>query len=58
MQTVQFVYWQEGTHWIEYLQEYPDYWTQGETFDDLQVHLKDLHCDLTLTTASDIKTSL
>jgi len=26
--------------------EYPDYWTQGESLDDLKEHLKDLHADL------------
>jgi hypothetical protein len=46
MRTVKFVYWQEGATWIGYLQDYPDYWTQGETFDDLKDHLKDLYHDL------------
>jgi hypothetical protein len=46
MQTVKFVYWQEGGAWIGYLQDYPDYWTQGETLDDLKEHLKDLYDDL------------
>ena len=36
MQTVKFVYWEEGGAWIGYLQDYPDYWTQGETLDDLR----------------------
>ena len=31
MRTVKYVYWQEGGLWIGYLQDYPDYWTQGET---------------------------
>ena len=35
MQTVKFVYWEEDGAWIGYLQDYPDYWTQGETLDDL-----------------------
>ena len=30
-----------------YLQDYPDYWTQGETIDDLKEHLKDLHQHIT-----------
>jgi hypothetical protein len=47
MQSVKFVYWQEGDAWLGYLQDYPDYWTQGETLDDLMEHLKDLHHDLT-----------
>jgi predicted RNase H-like HicB family nuclease len=47
MQTVKIVYWQEGEAWLGYLQDYPDYWTQGETLDDLREHLKDLYQDLT-----------
>jgi hypothetical protein len=47
MQTVKFVYWEEDDAWIGHLQDYPDYWTQGETLDDLKEHLKDLHRDLT-----------
>ena len=30
-----------------YLHEYPDYWTQGETLDDLKDHLRALSIDLT-----------
>jgi hypothetical protein len=47
MQTVSFVYWQEDDAWIGYLQEFPDYWTQGETLADLKDHLRDLHRDVT-----------
>lgn len=47
MQTVSFVYWQQDDAWIGYLQEFPDYWTQGENLDDLKEHLGDLHRDLT-----------
>lgn len=47
MQTVKIIYWEEDGGWIGYLEEYPDYWTQGETLDDLREHLKDLHADLT-----------
>jgi hypothetical protein len=47
MQTVKVVYWEEAGAWLGYLQEYPDYWTQGETLDDLKEHLKDLHRDVT-----------
>ena len=46
MQTVKIVYWQEGEAWLGYLQDYPDYWTQGETLDDLREHLKDLYLDV------------
>jgi hypothetical protein len=47
MQTVKFVYWEEDGFWIGYLQDYPDYWTQGETLEDLKDHLRDLYHDLT-----------
>ena len=46
MHTVKYVHWQEGDGWLGYLQDYPDYWTQGETRDDLLDHLKDLYLDL------------
>ena len=47
MQTAKCVYWQEGDAWLGYLQDYPDYWTQGETLDDLKEHLRDLYRDIT-----------
>ena len=46
MQTVKYIHWQEADAWLGYLQDYPDYWTQGETLDDLIEHLKDLYLDL------------
>jgi predicted RNase H-like HicB family nuclease len=46
MQTVKYVHWQEDDAWIGYLEQYPDYWTQGENLDDLIDHLKDLYRDL------------
>ncbi len=42
-----FVYWQEEEAWLGYLQEFPDYWTQGESLDDLKAHLRELYADLT-----------
>ena len=33
--------------WLGYLQDYPDYWTQGQSLEDLQSHLRDLYQDLT-----------
>ncbi len=46
MRTIKYIHWQDGDAWIGYLEEYPDYWTQGETLDDLLDHLRDLHADL------------
>jgi predicted RNase H-like HicB family nuclease len=46
MQVTKIVYWQGKQFWLGYLQDYPDYWTQGETLDDLKEHLKDLYKDI------------
>lgn len=47
MTSVKIIYWEEDGAWLGYLEEFPDYWTQGETLDDLREHLKDLYTDLT-----------
>ncbi len=47
MQTVKYIHWQDGDSWLAYLEEYPDYWRQGESLDDLLEHLRDLHDDQT-----------
>ncbi len=45
--TVRIVYLQEPDGmWLGYVEDYPDYMTQGETFEDLQEHLKDLFYDI------------
>jgi hypothetical protein len=41
-----YVHWQEGQFWLGYLEEYPDYMTQGESLKDLQQPLRDLFADL------------
>lgn len=46
MNKVKYVYWQEGDAWLGYLEDYPDYWTQGDDLDDLITHLSDLYQDL------------
>jgi predicted RNase H-like HicB family nuclease len=46
MSSVKIIYWEEDGAWLGYLEEFPDYWTQGETLDDLRDHLKDLYADL------------
>lgn len=47
MKTMPYVYWQHEDTWIGYLQEFPDYWTQGESREELEENLKDLGQDLT-----------
>ena len=31
MNTIRYIYWQDEDMWLGYLEEYPDYWAQGET---------------------------
>ena len=33
--------------WLGYIEEFPDYMTQGETLEELQENLKDIYDDLT-----------
>jgi predicted RNase H-like HicB family nuclease len=47
MQGIKFVQWEVDGGWLGHLEEYPDYWTQGETLDDLTEHLIDLYGELT-----------
>jgi hypothetical protein len=46
MHSVKYIRWQHGDWWLGYLEEYPDYWTQGETLQELVEQLKDLFLDL------------
>lgn len=47
METTRFVYWQDGNMWLGYLEEYPDYMTQGESLAELKENLVDIYKDLT-----------
>jgi predicted RNase H-like HicB family nuclease len=47
MKTLKYVYWQEDNIWLGYLQEFPDYITQGENREELQKNLKDIYAELT-----------
>jgi len=47
MKAMRYVYWQHDDMWLGYLEQFPDYWTQGKTLDELQVNLKDLYQELT-----------
>jgi len=42
MKIYTFTYWQDGDAWLGYLDEFPDYLTQGESLEDLKAHLADL----------------
>lgn len=47
MRKVEFTYWQDEDMWLGYLHEYRDYITQGETLEELQENLRDIHRELT-----------
>lgn len=42
MDTLRYIRWQDGDMWLGYLENYPDYWTQGESIEDLENHLRDI----------------
>jgi len=47
MTAVKIICWEDDGAWVGYLEDFPDYWTQGESLDDLKEHLRDLYRDLT-----------
>src|SRR5258708_1145051 len=46
MKSTGFNYWQDRGMWVGTLDEYPDYTTQGTSFEDLKEHLQDLYKEL------------
>lgn len=47
MKTIRYIHWQDEDMWLGYLEDYPDYMTQGKTLEELQDNLKDIYDDLT-----------
>jgi len=46
METLKFVYYQEDDFWVGWLEDYPDYRSQGKTLDELKQNLIEIHKDL------------
>lgn len=46
MKTAKFTYWQDGDYYLGFLNDYPDYQTQGMSKEDLVKNLRDLLADL------------
>ena len=46
MERKKYVYWRDEDLWIGYLEEYPDYMTQGETLNELKENLIDIFKEL------------
>ena len=47
MNTARYVHWQDQGMWLGYFEAYPDYLTQGQSLEELQENLRDLHKGLT-----------
>jgi predicted RNase H-like HicB family nuclease len=47
MKTIKYIYWQDGDMWLGYLDEFPDYMTQGATEEELRENLRDIYEELT-----------
>ena len=46
MKTIDYTYWKSEDFYLVFINDYPDYITQGETKEALQENLKDLLLDL------------
>lgn len=46
METKKFIYYQEENMFVGWLEEYPDYRTQGETMEELEGNLIDIYKNL------------
>jgi predicted RNase H-like HicB family nuclease len=43
---LKYIYWKDGNEYLGYLEQYPDYMTQGISLDELIENLKDVYIDL------------
>ena len=46
MEQKKYIYWENDDMWLGYFEEYPDYLTHGETLEELEDNLRDIHSDL------------
>ena len=46
MHTLKYVYYQEDDMWVGWLEDYPDYHTQGTSQEELELNLKDIQQEL------------
>ena len=47
METKKFIYYEDNGMFVGWLEEYPDYRTQGETMDELRDNLLDVYKEVT-----------
>ena len=55
MMKQRYIYWQDEDMWLGYLEEFPDYWTQGETEEELKGNLIDIYKELTSDSVPNIR---
>ncbi len=46
MKHLRFTYWKDGEYYIGFLNDFPDYESQGKTFEELKENLKSLYEDI------------
>lgn len=46
MKSIRYIYWEDEGTWLGYLEDYPDYMTQGCTHEELIENLKDIYADI------------
>lgn len=47
MKELNYGYWKDDKFWVGYLKLCPDYWSQGETEDELEKNLREIYDELT-----------
>jgi len=50
-----YKYWQEADFWLGYLEEFPDYMTQGSDLNELKENLSDLYKELSSGSISSVR---
>jgi hypothetical protein len=46
MNKTKITYWQDGIYWLGYINEFPEYLTQGLSLEELIDNLKDIYYDI------------
>ena len=44
--TLRYIFWQDEDMWLGYLEDYPDYQTQGASIGELEENLRDIRHEL------------
>lgn len=46
MTTLRYIHWQDSGMWFGYIEQHPDYLTQGQSLEELEEDLRDLYRDI------------